>query len=146
MSFFEWLGRVVMLVLAGMITLSIIGAIAAIPYGSNLPRQMGIEQVRAPKPRAEPVPQRTSAPGADAVDRAGSPTPTERQVAVAPAPPDPAEWLEVIAYALLALTGLGALGILLIWRSLHQRRRIADALEALSAAAPPSSFAPPNAA
>ena len=32
-GFFEWLGRVIMLALAGMITLSIIGAIAAIPSG-----------------------------------------------------------------------------------------------------------------
>ena len=145
MSFFEWLGRVIMLVLAGMITLSLIGAIAAIPYGSNMPRQIGIER----PPPAEATPEEPQAPEVAVESGNAAARPPSDQagtVTLAPAPPqpvDPAEWLEVIAYALLALAGLGALGIVLLWRSLGQRRRIADALEAISAA-PRASFAPPS--
>lgn len=146
MSFVEWLGRVVMLVLAGMITLSIIGAIAAIPSGIDLPRQSGIERTPPAELPSEPTPEPEQPdPGDEVAAAAGSQAGT---VTLAPTPPersDPAEWLEVIAYALLALAGLGALAIVLLWRSLHQRRRIADALEALSAAPRPS-FAPPSGA
>ena len=149
MSFFEWLGRVIMLVLAGMITLSIIGAIAAIPSGSNLPRQIGFEQDRPADPASpEPDvarPERIDAAEETAANMSTTAGSQARLAPVQPEPVDPAEWLEVIAYALLALAGLGALGIVLLWRSLAQRRRIADALEALSAAPRPS-FAPPSAA
>jgi hypothetical protein len=132
MSFFEWLGRVIMLVLAGMITLSIIGAIAAIPSGSNLPQQIGFEGTPAPEPERAPAEaQPEAAPEAgDAVQEATANG--AAQVSVVPAPPvpvDPARWLEAITYALLALAGLAALGCLLLWRLVHQQRRIADAIE-----------------
>jgi hypothetical protein len=135
MSFFEWLGRVIMLVLAGMITLSIIGAIVAIPYGMDLPRQIGLERPLPPEPevRSEPSPPGSSPERSEAGAASPGPPGSAALAAVQPDPVDPAEWLEVIAYALLALAGLGALGILIVWRSLHQRRRIADALEALAA-------------
>jgi hypothetical protein len=146
MSFLEWLGRVIMLALAGMITLSIISALAAISSQSSVPRQLGFERARAPAPPA-------SAPAPPAVVPEAQPERPEenmvdsgvRQVIVAPAQPEPADsarWLEAITYALLALAGLAVLGCLLLWRLLHQQRRIADAL---SAALPPS-FAPPSAA
>jgi ABC-type nickel/cobalt efflux system permease component RcnA len=45
-------------------------------------------------------------------------------------PVDAARWLESIAYALIALVGLAALGLVLFWRALHHWRRSADALEA----------------
>jgi protein-S-isoprenylcysteine O-methyltransferase Ste14 len=51
------------------------------------------------------------------------------QLSVAPAQPepiDPAEWLEAITYALLALVGIAALATVILWRML---RRIADAVE-----------------
>jgi hypothetical protein len=41
-------------------------------------------------------------------------------------------WLEAITYALMALVGLLGIATLILWRSLGERRRIADALEALS--------------
>ena len=130
MSFFEWLGRIVMLVLAGMVTLSIIGAIAAIPYGSNLPRQIGLE--RSPVLRPEPAPTRTDA--APDPDNAMALSDEDQTASVTLADPQPqsvdaAKWLEVIAYALLALAGLGALGLLLLWRMLRQQQRLAEALE-----------------
>jgi len=145
MSFFDWLGRVIMLVLAGMITLSIIGSIAAIPSGSSIERQIGIERTDWPKapareqppgpaPQPQPPEQAQVPPEQEQVSIAqGGGTSITVGAAPAPAPPpDPARWLEVIAYALLALAGIAAFGLILAWRSLHQRRRIADALETLS--------------
>lgn len=139
MSFFDWLGRVVMLVLAGMITLSIIGAIAAIPSGS-LPERVGMTERQAPpSPETQPTPAPAPRPSNDEVsaeDAAGN------AVSVAPARPepvDPAEWLEAITYALLALVGVAALATLILWRMLHERRRVADALEALSRVPPAAS-------
>ena len=150
MSFFDWLGRVIMLVLAGMITLSIIGSIAAIPSGSSIERQIGIERTdwpqapaREPPPAAAPEPRterpEQAQPSAEQEPGAAGQS-GESQVAVPAAPPlaepiDP-RWLEVIAYALLALVGLAAFGVLIGLRSLHHRRRIADALEALPPRSP----------
>jgi hypothetical protein len=135
-GFWDWVGRVIMLSLAGMITLSIIGAIAAIPSGS-LPQNVRFEQERRPSPEPE-AEQRQQTPRAE---REHQPQPEERTasppvaVAVAPAPVtpiDPADWLETIAYALLALVGLFSFATLLLWRALAQWRRSADALQALA--------------
>jgi hypothetical protein len=145
MSFFEWLGRVIMLVLAGMITLSIIGAIAAIPSGSLPDRIIAERQLPVP-PETEPIPVPEPRPA----PRTQQPRPREtvgNQVGVAPTGPDPvqpAEWLEAITYALLALVGIAALATSILWRMLHQRRRIADALEALSRALPAAIPSPPS--
>ena len=143
MTVFDWLGRVIMLVLAGMITLSIIGAIAAIPSG-GLPGRIGMVDREAPvppdvQPWSAPVPRaagETKGEGIDSGDDRASIAPAARQ------PVDPAEWLEAITYALLALVGIAAFATILLWRMLHQRRRIADALEAISAALPPSMPSP----
>lgn len=139
MSFFDWLGRVIMLALAGMITLSIIGAIAAIPNGI-VPQQLGFERPFPPTPQPEAVaPVPPAQPGDSAAPDTAVPPAAGNQVQqvtltpAAPQPADAAKWLEVIAYTLLALAGLGTLAILLLWWSLRQRRRIANALEALAA-------------
>ena len=145
MNFFDWLGRVIMLALAGMITLSIIGAIAAIPDGI-VPQQLGLERQTLPVPQDrqgdQPTPdlaeteadeERVVPAKAGARDTIAAPVP--------PKPVDPARWLEAMSYALLALAGLAAFACLLLWRGIRQQRRIADALEALSAA-PRASSAP----
>jgi hypothetical protein len=135
--FTEWLGRVIMLVLAGMVTLSLIGAIASIPSGS-IETRLGVEPRQDwPEPRASersPVPEQEQAsPSPAPQPEAQPPGPMGEMVAVpAPPPADPAQWLEAITYALLALVGLMALGMLLLWRALHHWRRSADALEALA--------------
>ena len=147
MSFFDWLGRVIMLALAGMITLSIIGAIAAIPNGI-VPQQLGLERQPMPAPEARPEePAAASPPDTAANDRIKA-TGTEKAdpTYLAPVPPkpvDPARWLETISYALLALAGLAAFGCLLLWRSVRQQRRIADVLELISFA-PRASLPPPS--
>lgn len=133
LGFLEWLGRVAMLVLAGMITLSIIGAIAAIPSGIDT--RMGVEQAtrQLPPPEASPEPLESEA----SLDPAeGGPADAAVAAAVAPEADeadDPVRWLEAITYALLALAGIAALATVILWRGLHERRRIADALEILSA-------------
>jgi hypothetical protein len=134
-GFFDWLGRVIMLALAGMITLSIIGAIAAIPSGS-IETRMGIEpsawpepSYREPRPASPPRPQ----PEPQPVASAAAPAETS-SVATAPAPKeDGAErWLESITYILLALAGIAAFATILFWRALGHWRRSADALEVLA--------------
>ena len=146
MSFFEWLGRVIMLVLAGMITLSIIGAIASIPSGS-LPDRIGVTEPSAPPP-ANPVPAPAPESPPEPVGQDASDTrPRAEPVSVATAKRDtvdPSEWLEAITYALLALVGVAVLGTVILWRNLHERRRIADALEALSRFGPASMPSPPR--
>ena len=136
-GFWDWAGRVVMLVLAGMITLSIIGAIAAIPSGS-LPRNIRFEQEPrpVPEPREEPSPAVPAEPRpkqAPVPDTGAAPSPAVTAVPTPRQPAEPADWLEAITYALLALVGLATLATLLLWRALIQWRRSADALEALAA-------------
>ena len=139
-SFFDWLGRVIMLVLAGMITLSIISALAAISSQSSLPRQIGLDRAVTPQPASEPVPeprQRVPPPEEGLPDTQVKEPQGGEAIAVAQASPETDKverWLEAIAYALLAIAGLGMLGCLLLWRSVRQQSRIADALEGLSSA------------
>ena len=131
--FTEWLGRVIMLVLAGMVTLSLIGAIASIPSGS-IGTRLGVE------PRQEwPVPSPSERIAVPSETRETPPAPSARtpgqslpEAVAGPPPAAPARWLEPIAYALIALVGLAALGLLLFWRALHHWRRSADALESLA--------------
>jgi len=137
---FDWISRVVMLVLAGMVSLSIIGSIAAIPSGS-IEGTIGIDRPQPPpaEPQEQnaveaqlpgpPQPEPGEAQG-NAVTGAGGVTGL-----AAPAPPEepkPEDWLETIAYALLALVGLAALGTLFLWRGAREHRRLAEALEALA--------------
>jgi hypothetical protein len=130
MSLLEWVGRLLGLVLAMMVTLSIIGAIAAIP-SSSLDRPFGLDRGL----RSEAVPDRAidAEPLPPSSNReAGDRSPAEPGSSAAsaresePEPPIYAQWLEVIAYSLLARVCLAALVVLLLWRASHQLRRIAD--------------------
>ncbi len=133
-GFLDWAGRVVMLVLAGMITLSIIGAIAAIP-SSVMETRMGVEPRDWPiaQPEAEPQPLPVS-PGRGAATSGARQIPPSGTVLAPPpeAPADAARWLEAITYGLLALVGIGLLVTVLLWRALGHWRRSADALEVLA--------------
>ena len=125
-----------MLVLAGMITLSIIGAIAAIPSGTVQTR-MGMEPRAWPEPQPETEPQPVPEPVAEEPAPAPVTVPpaAPSQTVLAPAPKepvDPARWLEAITYALLALAGLIAFATILLFRALGHWRRSADALEAIA--------------
>jgi hypothetical protein len=141
-GFFDWLGRVIMLVLAGMITLSIIGAIAAIPSGS-IETRMGMEQ-RATwpepdyqEPRPVPAtPRQPPPPPAEARAPSG-PSSISVPAPLAPEPADVERWLESITYVLLALAGIAAFGTILFWRALGHWRRSADALEEIASRSRP---------
>jgi hypothetical protein len=137
--FFEWLGRVIMLVLAGMITLSIIGAIASIPSGSSMQTRLGVEPQAWPEPRPSaraPVPQPARPqPEPSPMPQPSAVGPPDAELVAMPQPrPEPtaADWLESIAYTLLAIAGLLAFGLLLLWRALGHWRRTADSLERLA--------------
>ena len=132
-----------MLVLAGTITLSIIGAIAAIPSGSPLQTSLRMEPRAWPEPQPatepRPLPPESSppAPPSEPQSPAAEPTSALTAVPVPPPPPNPIErWLETIAYALLAIAGILAFLTLLLFRALGHWRRTADALEARGGAAP----------
>lgn len=143
-GFFDWLGRVIMLVLAGLTTLSIIGAIAAIPSGSPVQTSLGMEP-RAwsePQPPAppEPVPSEPAPPAPPQTQPqapAAQPPASTTAIPIPPPPPNPIErWLEAIAYALLAIAGILAFATLLLWRALGHWRRSADALEGSRSGSP----------
>jgi hypothetical protein len=131
----EWVVRTVMLVLAGLVTLSILGSIAAVSNQAGVPGFSGARErpVSAPVPEREPA----SEPAADA---APPPPPAQQtpqadsgsagELVAVPAPPEeerPERWLEAIAYALLAISGLLALLLVLLWSGVRALGRIADA-------------------
>ena len=125
MKALDWIGRAAMLVLAGMVTLSIIGSIAAIPSGS-IENRIGMAPQQQPLPpdsEQAPEPAAVEPVEGSRTDRAAGTAPGQQVAAPAPQPANPDRWLEAITYALLALAGLAALGCLLLWRGL---RRIAD--------------------
>lgn len=129
-KFFDRVGRVIMLSLAGMITLSIIGAIASIPSGivgsdtgGGRPAPPVPPEQLEPQPPQEsrPQPRREEGMAGQRGSRVAAPAAPERA---------PAErWLEAIFYALLALAGTAALVTLMLWRGILQVRRVADAAE-----------------
>ena len=137
----DWTVRMVMLVLAGLVTLSILGSIAAISNQSG-----GFVIDRRERPVADPPtdpdddraetkssgtpPPPAAAPAAGpGVSRAAGDPGQPGEAATDGAPDQRLVWLEAIAYALLALAGLIALAILLLWRGLRQLARIAEALQ-----------------
>jgi hypothetical protein len=128
---FDWIVRTAMLAMAGLVTLSILGAIAAM---TNDPGT----RFAAPRDRAliqgEPAEEREAAraapPAGEEKAATTAPSPAGEGAVLAVAPP-PAEdkverWLEAIAYALLALAGIGALGVLMLWSILRELRRVGD--------------------
>jgi hypothetical protein len=128
----EWLVRTVMLVLAGLVTLSILGSIAAMSNQAGVPdlRTQRERPVLAPAPAPEPADPRPSSPAETSPAPAPQPqTPAGAELVAVPAPPEeerPERWLEAIAYALLAIAGLLALLLILLWRGVRALGRIAD--------------------
>ena len=134
-SFGEWMMRMVMLVLAGLVTLSLLGALAAMSNSAAL--DIAVERPRASVPVAAPAERpaptaptpATPADAGRAADLRSAPQENDMAREGAAAPERTSRWLEAIAYALLALAGLLGLAILLLWRGLRQLRRLADAAE-----------------
>jgi hypothetical protein len=133
-TIFDWIARTAMLAMAGLVTLSILGAIAAMTndtgtrFSASRDRP-AIEGERAQEPPAEQGPQATPDEGNGA--SAATPAPGQGQgqgggFAAAPPYPDErvARWLEAIAYALMALVGIGLLAILMLWSIVRELRRM----------------------
>ena len=125
-----------MLILAGLVSLSILGSIAAISSDVSSGGPTGGRAALGPAPPAgnEAAPEEVVvAPqpqegGGLAAGASGTGTIV---AAAPPPPPDPTErWLEAIAHALLALAGLLAIGLLILWRAVRELGRIAALLEA----------------
>ena len=126
---FDWIVRTAMLAMAGLVTLSILGAIATMTEdagsgfaGGNRPI---VEGEPAQEPEAAQAPSPPSAPGEG---NAAAPAPGRGEggtiVAARPEPEDKtARWLEAIAYALIALVGVGALAVLMLLSILRELRR-----------------------
>lgn len=131
-TIFDWIARTAMLVMAGMVTLSILGAIAAMTNDAGTrfaapgdrPVIEGEEAderqaARAPRASEQGVQANSTVAAAPAGSRGST------VVAAVPAPDDEvARWLEAIAYALLAIAGVGALGVLMLWSVVRELRRI----------------------
>lgn len=136
MRFLEWLLRTAMLALAGLVTLSIFASIAAIT-------ERGESDMPPARSRPEAVEQNAASisdEGAPRLDveradasaaAAGSLHDAEPMAeATQAARRDNERWLEAIAYALLGVAGLLALGLVALALAVRQLRRVADALEA----------------
>src|SRR5687767_8986979 len=117
-TIFDWIARTAMLVMAGLVTLSILGSIAAMTNDPGTGFATGdrpvIEGERAQDREAAPAragPEEGNVAAAAPAEGQGA-----TAVAARPAGEDKtARWLEAIAYALLALAGIGALGVLMLW-------------------------------
>ena len=134
-NFAEWVVRTVMLVLAGLVTLSILGSIDAMSNDTVGTGFRGAERpVLAPAPEPSPSAQQPAPAAPAQAPDVSSPQPegtgTPGQLVTAPAAPEeprPERWLQAIAYALLAIAGLLALLLLLVWRGVRALSRIAEA-------------------
>lgn len=114
MSVGRSIGRIALLVLSGSATLSLIGAIAETADTGPAPQMAGV---------ARPGTVVEVAPGEVVPAR------TSRQVATAPAPAPDREherWLRAISYALTALAGFAAAGVVALLRIASALSRIGD--------------------
>lgn len=111
MSAGHTVGRIALMVLSGSATLSLIGAIAEIADTGPAPPPAATFR---PGPVAEMPPE----------ERVRVPTPLEP----APATPDreAERWLRAISYALTALAGFAAAGVVVLLRIAASLARIAD--------------------
>ncbi|MGA9582248.1 MAG: hypothetical protein WBR13_09800 [Allosphingosinicella sp.] len=124
----DWIFRTAMLAMAGLVTLSILGAIAAMTNDPGTRFAGGDRPVIAPEEAQEREAAQAPSPPAEGGNGAAA-APAQGEggtVAVArPAPEDKAaRWLEAIAYALIALVGVGALGVLMLLSISRELRRI----------------------
>ncbi|HEX8124943.1 MAG TPA: hypothetical protein VF548_05110 [Allosphingosinicella sp.] len=127
-TIFDWIVRTAMLVMAGLVTLSILGAIAAM---TNDPGVRFAAPGDRPIVEGEPAEERQAAQPPSVPEEGNVALSAGRgqsqSGAVAPRPSHDdlaARWLEAIAYGLLALVGIGALAVLMLWNIVHELRRI----------------------
>jgi hypothetical protein len=129
MTMADRLGRLAMLVLSGLSTLALIGALATLSHGPVTPP--GSTASRAVPPEGIPPvdPRQDSFAGVEPTPM-GKVTPEVAQAIAqretAAADSRIAESLETLAYAVLALAGFAAAGLLVLLRITTLMARIAD--------------------
>jgi hypothetical protein len=109
----DWLGRVSLLVLSGTATLSLIGAIAEVAHIGEAPAPSSSTQAVMVEPM--PLP-----PGAT-VER----TRVEPGVAAPMPDREAVRWLQALTYAVTALAGFAAAGVIVLLRMTATLERIA---------------------
>jgi len=126
-TIFDWIARTAMLVMAGLVTLSILGSIAAMTNDPGV----GLAGGDRPLVGAQPAAEREASPAPPLPEQddraAAAPAGREGAAATAARPAgedEQARWLEAITYALLAIAGVGAIGVLMLWQAVRELRRI----------------------
>ncbi|VXC55235.1 hypothetical protein [Sphingomonas sp. AX6] len=130
MRVFDWLGRTLLLVMAGLATLSIIASVASVSniHGTSSPSRPGSENVaeRFEMPETPPI-----EPGERIASEAPFASADETGVLAALSASDAqdgeiARWLESLTYAVLALAGFMAAALLVLLRITALLARIAE--------------------
>jgi hypothetical protein len=116
---FDWIGRVLLLVLSGFATLSLIGAIAQVA-------DTAADRALSPSPMVETAGREAMPPSDVARDLA-----TGDDTAVVPggqprADEAVARWLQALVYAVMALAGFVAAGVIVLLRITATLSRIAE--------------------
>ncbi|HEX9964429.1 MAG TPA: hypothetical protein VGB04_05540 [Allosphingosinicella sp.] len=132
-TIFDWIVRTAMLAMAGLVTLSILGAIATMTNDAGTGFAGGDRPLVEAEPAQEEERKAAQPPAEPDDGNLAAAAPAQRQgVSVVAAPPAAedrvARWLEAIAYALLAIAGIGALGVLMLWSAVRELRRIGRSL------------------
>ncbi len=129
MRVFDWLGRTLLLVMAGLATLSIIASVASVSniHGTS-PDRAGTQSIaeRTEAPEPPPVEPREPRPGPDSI---GSDDEGGVLAALSAADEEDGEiarWLESLTYAVLALAGFAAAALLILLRITALLARIAE--------------------
>ncbi len=131
-STIDWFMRLVMLVLASLATLALIGSFASMSYqplGDAFPGRMAMRD-------PAPAPSNTAAENVEAVTagEAGNVTAAAGESGTIAAAPQALEreteeiarWLKALTYAVLALAGFAAAGVIALARIAWQLGRVAE--------------------
>ena len=126
----DWFGRVGLLVLSGLATLALIGSVMSATSGPGTTRADEAMSRQMPVADRDPAPQKVrpaTPPRFEGVADDGATVVASR---AAPQPRDDRErdrWLRALTYAVLALTGFVAAGLLVLLRITAHLSRIAGA-------------------
>jgi hypothetical protein len=127
MSLLDWLLRTTLMVLACLATLALIGALVSVSDGSlgeAFPGRVAPQSTEALAASADAPPAAASSSN-EIPAEAGA---TARVVtpAIPPRPPAIERWLKALTYAVLALAGFAAAGVVALLRIGTQLSRIAE--------------------
>lgn len=123
----DWLGRVALLVLSVLATLSLVGSLASVSggrLGDAVPGRVGASTPVAEEARPAPL---ETGETSEMPDLVNGTAPTGTVAVERPRAEDEiARWLKALTYAVLALAGFAAAGLLALLRITAHLARIAD--------------------